>query len=122
MRDQHAETVAHKETVNSLAFLDSEDGASVEYRGPFAIMRDAGSAEVAIPVDPDDYAGIHEGTAENLADRVGDFAVALADASIEVSGRIESVGFVDGDLLVRINDGNRVSPSEINVDPEEIDR
>lgn len=110
-----------KSTVNSLAFVDADAGSHVEYDGPFKLTGDAGSAEVSIPVDPDDYAGIYETTAENLAEREGDIAVAIADAAIEITGRIESADVVEDELIVRIDDGNRVSASDVDIDREAIE-
>lgn len=112
----------HKNSVNTLAFVDDEDGSHVEYEGPFIIDHDAGSAEVTIPVDPDDYAGIHQTTAENLTERVDDLAIAIADGSIEVAGFIEAADVIEDKCLVRIDDGNHADPSDFDIDPSEIDR
>lgn len=101
--------------VNSVAFINSDDGAAIEYEGPFHFLRDGSSWETAIPVDSDDYAGILETTAENLSDRVGDFLVAYADGELKASGTIEAADVIDGDLLVRVDDPTRVDPSEIDL-------
>lgn len=100
-------------TINSFAFVDPDDGASVEYDGPFEVTRDGGSVEIEVPADPDDYAGIHPGTAERLADREGDLGVALADASIFATGVIEAAGVLDEKLVIRLNDGNYADPSQV---------
>lgn len=112
----------HKNSVNTLAFVDAGSGSHVEYEGPFIIDYDAGSAEVTIPVDPDDYAGIHQTTAENLTERVHDLAVAIADGGIEVAGFIEAADIIEEKLLVRIDDGNHADPSDFDIDPSKIDR
>ena len=108
--------------INRFAFLDADDGAAIEYEGPFEFRRDAGSFEVDIPTDPDDYAGIHEGTAENLTERDGDFGVALADAGIEASGVIEAADVIEGKLTIRVDDGAYADPSELDIDLSEVDR
>lgn len=100
--------------VNRFAFVDPDDGGNIEYEGPFEVTRDGGSVEIMIPADPDDYAGVHEGTAERLTDRQGDFGVALADGGIFASGVIEAVDVLEGKLIVRLNDGNYADPSEVD--------
>ncbi|SEO69980.1 hypothetical protein SAMN05216388_101737 [Halorientalis persicus] len=114
--------IEHKDSINSLAFVDGDSGSHVEYGGPFAFTRDGGTAEVTIPVDPDDYAGIYETTAENLTDREGDLAVAVADGGIEVTGFIDAAVIEEGRLVVAIDDGNYAGPSDIDIDPSEVDR
>lgn len=104
------------ETINNFAFVDTDGGSKIEYSGPFPITRDGGDFEVAIPVNPDDYAGIHEQTAENLTDRVEDIAVAIRDGSIYASGVIDAVEIIEQSLIVRVDDGNRVDPSEMEED------
>lgn len=102
------------ETVNTLAFVNRKDGSHVEYEGPFEADVDSRVFQVVIPVDPDDYAGIHEGTAENLTDREDDLAVVTKDGSVEVTGIINACNIIDGELLVAIYDGNTVEPTTID--------
>jgi len=107
--------------VNSVAFVNPDDGAAVEYDGPFECTRDGGHAEITIPTDPDDYAGIHEGTADRLTDRVGDIGVALADGGIEVSGIIAAADRIEAGLVVRIDDGAFADPADVDIDRGTID-
>jgi len=101
-----AESTNTPSVINTLAFIDPDDGAAVDYRGPFEFLRDGGSAEITIPVDGNDAAGLWETTAKNLTDRVGDIGVAIADGGVESSGIIEAADIHEGDcLVIRINDG-----------------
>lgn len=102
-----------KQTINRFAFIDPDDGSSVEYEGPFQVSRDAWNVEIEVPTDPDDYAGIHEDTAERLTDREGDLGMALADGGVFASGVIEAADVLEETLVIRLNDGNYASPSEV---------
>lgn len=103
------------DTVNSVTVIDSDDGGSLTYDGPFSFLRDGGEWEITLPVDPDDRAGIHETTAENLTERVGDFAIAWADGSGEASGKIVAADVLEADLLFRVNDPTHVDPADIDL-------
>jgi len=105
-----------KDFINRFAFLDGQNGAHIEYEGPFEFARDGASFEVSIPIDPDDYAGIYQTTAENLSERVGDFGVAVADGGIEASGVIEAAEILESTLVVRVDDGRYVSSSDVDID------
>lgn len=101
--------------VNSFAFVKVGTGASFVFDGPFPFLRDGGHFEVAIPVDPDDHAGIHRDVAENYLDNEGNIGIALADGELHASGTIEAVEIVDGQLAIRVDDPEYVSRSEIEV-------
>lgn len=109
------------DTINSVTVVSSTDGATFEYDGPFNFIRDGGHFEVPIPVDPDDYAGIHETTAENLSEREGDILIARADDRIEGSGTIEAADVIEDDLVIRVDDAAYVDPSEVDIDRSELD-
>jgi hypothetical protein len=102
--------------INQFAFLDGHRGAHAGYKGPFELTRDGGSFEVSIPVDPNHYAGIHQTTAENLSERVGDFGVAVAGGRIEATGVIEAADILESTFIVRVNDGRYLSSSELDID------
>ena len=110
-------------TVNSLAFIDPENGYAVEHQGPFAFRREAASWETEIPTDPDDYAGIDRGTAEAITeDRVGHILSAYADGSVVASGVIQHADIIEEKLSIVVNDPERVAPDEIDMDLSEIER
>jgi len=56
--------------------------------------------------------GVHETTAKKLSDRIGSVGIALADGGIEASGMIEAAEVIDGELMVRVNNPGRITPSQ----------
>ena len=104
-----------EQTINSLAFLNPDDAAAIEYQGPFTFLRDGGSWETSIPADPDDYSGVHRDTAGNLTDTVGHILVAIADGEVVASGYIESADVIEEKLMIRVNDPERLNPSEVDM-------
>jgi len=110
----------HCANVSSFVVLD-ERGAPVEYEGPFEFTRDGGSFEVSMPIGHDDDASIHRTAAAILRERVGDHAVTIADGGIEATGVIEGADILESTLVVRVNDGHYVSPSDVDDRSEEGD-
>lgn len=99
-------------SINRFVFLNGENGANVEYEGPFEYVQDGGSFEVIIPVASSDGVGVHETTAKKLSDRIGSIGIALADGGVEASGVIEAADIIDGKLIVRVNNPSRITPSQ----------
>jgi len=100
--------------VHTVTFVDVQDGATIKYDGPFSFTRDGGSAEVTLPIDPGDDAGIYEATAENLTERVGDIVIARNVSGVESSGIIDAADVVEDMLIIRIDDAEYLSPSDID--------
>jgi len=103
------------QTVNSITIVDSTDGATLEYDGPFNFIRDGPEFEIAIPVGTDDRAAIHEQTAENLTEREGDFLIARVDGSVTASGEITAADIIENDLLFRVDDADYVDPADVEI-------
>lgn len=110
-----------QQMVNKLALVN-DDGGNIVYDGPFEFLRDGGRWELIVPIGEDEYAGIHEQTAETLSERVGDLALALADGGLEASGYIETAEIIEGQLVFGVDDGNHLSPSEVDVDLSEVEQ
>lgn len=104
-----------EQMINRLAFLNPDDAASIQYDGPFTFLREGGSWQTAIPADPDDYSGIYRDTAESLTDTVGHILVAIADGEVVASGFIESADVIEDELRIRVDDPERLNPSEIDM-------
>ena len=110
-------------TVNSLAFINPENGDAITYEGPFPFIRENGEWETAISADPDDYAGVPRETAEGLAqERPGHILSASADGRVVASGIILSADVLEGTLHISVDDPQRVTPDEIDMDLSEIER
>lgn len=103
--------------VNSVVFVNPEDGGHIDYQGPFRVDRTGGDFEALLPVDDAAPGTIAPTAADTLAEREGHIVVTLADCEVFATGVIVAadriVGFDDVGpdstseaLVVRVRDGN----------------
>jgi hypothetical protein len=106
--------------ITSFAFVNPEDGHVIEYEGIFEFERDGGCDYVTIPCDGNSSDSIHPRTAQRLTTQTGDIGIAMTDDGITASGIIESADIIEEELLIRVDDAEWASPSDVDVDVEEL--
>jgi len=107
------------ERITSFAFVNRADGHAIEYEGIFEFERDGGCDYITIPCG-DTSDGIHPRTAQRLTTRTGDIGIAMTADGITASGIIQSADVIEEELLVRVDDAEWASPSDVDVDVEEL--
>jgi hypothetical protein len=107
-------------TVTSITIASTDDGFTLEYDGLFEFLRDGGDFELALPIDTDD-SGIYPETADSLTDTEGEILIARTDGDVEASGLIAAADIIEDDLLVRVDDPEYVSSSDLDVDRADLD-
>ncbi|WP_440767589.1 hypothetical protein [Natronorubrum sp. DTA7] len=110
------------DTINAVVIVDRESGQAFEYRGPYSFRQDGGDWETDIPIGLYERGGIDNATANRLADRTGDLALAYADSSVLSSGVIEAADVIEGKLTIRVDDPAHLSDDDVDMDLSEVDR